>query len=208
MKRTKLDLVRERPVFFHAKASPEVVRLPPAKYLTIDGGGSPDSAEFQRAIGAMYGMAYTLRAGSKQAGRDYKVSTLEGQWWSDVTGPANPDALWTAPRESWRWRLLIMVPDFTTKKEVAAAKQALHLRHGDLAAEHVSLETVKEGLCLQALHIGPYATEPESIGRMRALMEAKGLKPAGLHHEVYLGDPRRTKPEKLKTLLRQPVAKA
>ena len=125
-----------------------------------------------------------------------------------MTGPTDPDALWTAPRDSWRWRLLIMVPDFTTKKEVAAAKQAVAAKHGDEGVEQVFLETVKEGLCLQALHVGPYSTEPESIGRMRALMEAKGLKPAGLHHEVYLGDPRRTKPEKLKTLLRQPVAKA
>ena len=207
MKPTRLDLSRERPEFFRAKAAPEVVRLPAVKYLAIDGGGSPDSPEFQEGIGAMYGVAYTLRAQSRQAGRDYKVSTLEGQWWSDVTGPTDPDALWTAPRDSWRWRLLIMVPDFTSKKDVEAAKWALLEHHGDETAERVSLEKVKEGLCLQALHVGPYSTEPESIGRMRALMDKKGLKPAGLHHEVYLGDPRRTKPERLKTLLRQPVAK-
>jgi hypothetical protein len=208
MKQSKLDLARERPEFFTAKAAPEVVRLPAAKYLAIDGGGSPESPEFQRGIQAMYGVAYTLRALSKHSGRDYKVSTLEGQWWSDVTGPTDPDALWSAPRESWRWRLLIMVPDFTSKKDLAAAKEAVGEKHGGEGVEHVFLETVKEGLCLQALHVGPYSTEPASIGRMRALMDAKGLKPAGLHHEVYLGDPRRTKPEKLKTLLRQPVAKA
>ncbi|MHC5053443.1 MAG: GyrI-like domain-containing protein [Planctomycetota bacterium] len=205
----KVDLVKERPDFFKAGRAPEVVTLPRACFLAIEGKGSPESEAFQSAFGALFGVAYTLKFAMKEEGSDFKVAPPEGLWWSDYDASKldDPEALWTVPREEWRWKLAMMVPDFVKSGPVESAKRALFDRRGDATAKRVGFERMREGKCVQALHVGPYSDEPATIGRMRELMAERDLVPHGFHHEIYLSDPRRTAPEKTKTILRQPVRK-
>jgi len=160
-------------------------------------------------------VAYTLKFAMKEKGRDFKVAPPEGLWWSeyDTSRLDDPEALWTVPRDEWCWKLAIMVPDFVKKPAVEAAKRALARKksggkRGDATADSVRLESLHEGECVQALHVGPYSDEPATIARMQELMAGLGLVPHGLHHEIYLSDPRRTAPEKMRTILRQPVRKS
>ena len=206
----KVDLVKERPDFFKAGRKPGVVTLPRASFLAIEGRGSPESEAFAAAFGALFGVAYTLKFAMKEEGRDFKVAPPEGLWWSDydISKLDDPEALWTVPRDEWRWKLVMMVPDFVKKRAVEAAKAALVERRGDAAAERVGLESMREGLCVQALHVGPYSDEPATIALMGEVMSEHNLVPHGLHHEIYLSDPRRTAPEKTRTILRQPVKRA
>lgn len=193
----KTDLVKQRPEFFRASRTPELVDLPEASFLVIDGSGSPDDAEFQDAIGALYGVAYTVKMTLKAAGKDFKVATFGGSWWIGEPGAE-------LPREKWRWQLAMMVPDFVTEGDVTVARLSLASKK-KLPEPAVHLRRVAPGLCIQAMHIGPYSEEPATIAAMDALMAQRHLRRRGPHHEVYLGDPRRTKPERLKTLLRIPV---
>jgi hypothetical protein len=206
----KLDLAKQHPDYYKAGKAPQLVQLKPASYLAIEGCGCPESPAFQAAIQAMYGVAFTVKMARKFAGTDYKVCHLEGLWWCEcqTTDPSDPGSLWAVPRESWKWKLLIMVPDFITQSEVRNAIEQVIRKRGDETARGVKLEKIDEGLCVQILHVGPYAAELQSIARMHDLMKANALVPHGRHHEVYLCDPRRTAPEKLRTILRQPVAKS
>ena len=206
----KVDLVKERPEFFKAGRKPVVVTLPRASFLAIEGEGSPESEAFTAAFGALFGVAYTLKFAMKEEGRDFKVAPPEGLWWSDYDTSKldDPEALWTVPRDEWRWKLVMMVPDFVRKGAVEAARAALFEKRGDATAKRVGLERIREGLCVQALHVGPYSDEPATIALMGEVMAEHGLVPHGLHHEIYLSDPRRTAPEKTRTILRQPVKRA
>ena len=200
-----LDLSKERPDFFRAPRTPELVDLPEAAYLAMEGTGAPEQA-LSEAIPAMYTIAYGLKFRLKRAGRDFKVCPVEGQWWcTDASGDESPD-LAQAPDSDWHWRLLLMVPDFVTAEDVEAVKAGA--RTTKPAVNGASLIRWREGLSVQALHIGPYDSEQPTVEAMRAMMVANHLEPAGRHHEVYLGDPRLAKPEKLRTLLRLPVRRA
>lgn len=171
---------------------PALVRCPPTKVLAVAGEGAPESAAFQVAIKALFGVGYTIKLARKKAQRaDVKLGPLEGLW-SDID----------APRDRWRWKLVMSVPGDVTAAEVKAARAQKKIE------APVALETLREGAAVEALHVGPYATEPLTIHAMRAFMAEHGLRAHGLHHEIYLGDPRRTAPARLKTILRQPVAPA
>ena len=185
-----------------------MVRLPALNCLAIEGRGAPEGRDFQDAIGAIHEVAYTLRFSQKAAGHDFKVPPLEALWWSDfdLTRLADSRELWRVPRHTWRWKALLLLPDFVTSEDVRTARQALSDRRGgDPLPTRVHLERIDEGMCVQALHVGPYADEPKTIARMQAVMKEQELTPCGFHHEIYLGDPRRTAPAKLRTILRQPV---
>jgi hypothetical protein len=206
--RGPLDLVRQYAKCFEAARAPAVVRLPAVNCLALEGRGAPESREFQEAIGAMYGVAYTLKFAKKAAGVDYKVPPLEALWWSDdhLARLEDSRALWRVPRQLWRWKLLLLLPEFVTSEDVRSARQTLSdKRGGDPLPQRARLERIEEGTCVQVLHVGPYADEPETVRKMQALMRERGLTPCGLHHEIYLGDPRRSTPAKLRTILRQPV---
>jgi hypothetical protein len=196
----KVDLYRERSAFFRAARTPELVDLPEAGFLVVSGEGSPESQAFQDAIGALYSVAYTLKMTGKSDGNDFKVPTFEGVWWIFSDGAE-------LPRERWRWQLLMMVPDFVSEGSVEAAKEELKARKKELKAP-LRFDRIRQGLCVQMLHVGPYEAEAGSIEMMTVFINELGLKQRGPLHEVYLGDPRRSKPEALKTLLRQPVEPA
>jgi hypothetical protein len=170
----------------------------------VDGQGEPGGEFFQRAVHALYAMAYTIQRAARAAGHEFKVMPLEAQWWTDA---ANGE-LDSEPRERWRYKLMIRVPDFIGDRHLATAREALEASGRGEGVEAVELERLAEGRCVQALHVGPYARERETLERMMAEAEAQGLAFAGLHHEIYLSDPRRTPAERLRTLLRHPVRRA
>lgn len=203
--KAKIDLTRQRPEFFDVKETPELVTLGPARYLTLEGIGAPESAAFQDAVAAIYEVVFTLRAQQRAQERDFKVSHLEALWWPSIDdGDEDPGALWSVPREDWRWKLLIMVPDFVDEARAHAAIIEARTKRGLCLA--VKLEVMVEGLCAQVLHVGPYGDETRSIEKLRSLLRRKHLRAVGPHHEVYLTDPRRMRRDNLRTALRHPVA--
>lgn len=197
----KIDLFREhRDEYLMAKV-PTEVRVGPARYLTVAGTGGPQSPEFQRKLGALYGCAYTIKFTQKKtASRDFKVGVLEGLWWFGSGGTVGAGA----PGKDWRWKLLIRVPEFVTARDLRAALETLKEKRG--TTEKVELETIREGRSIQMLHVGPYADEPRTVAAMDELVRARRLHYRGAHHEIYLSDPRRVPPERLRTILRHPVS--
>jgi hypothetical protein len=156
---------------------------------------------FSASIGALYGVAFTVKMARKFSGKqDYAVCKLEGQWWSDAEGD-----FMAAPKHAWQWKLLIRTPNFVTGKEVVGAIAALLKRGKAETIRFVRLESLSEGKCVQMLHVGPYDREHETLVSMKALADSNGLSFHGRHHEIYLSDPRRVAPEKLKTILRMPL---
>jgi hypothetical protein len=199
----KLDLYKLHKGEYLAPKKPMLVEIKPANYLTISGQGGPGGETFTSRIGALYGMAYTIKMTSKAAGRDYVVCKLEGLWWSD--DPTCDFA--KVPKDKWQWKLLIRTPDFVDKQDLRQAAQVLTKRGKSANVELVALETIDERLCVQMLHVGPYDKEGATIRAMNSFAEAQGLVLHGLHHEIYLSDPRRVVPERLRTILRHPVTK-
>jgi hypothetical protein len=202
---TKIDLCKLHKDEYATPRNPVLVTVGQGTYLTVSGRGEPGGPEFTDRIGALYGVAYTVKMTRKFAGlQDYVVGKLEGQWWVD----GECQNLARVPREQWNWRLMIRTPEIVTPTELRQAATTLIGKGKAPSADQVTLESFAEGLCVQMLHVGPYDREPESVAKMRTFAEEKGLEFHGRHHEIYLSDPRRVAPEKLKTILRIPVRKA
>jgi hypothetical protein len=198
----KLDLYKVHKADYIAPKKPAIVRLKPATYLAISGQGAPGGDEFTACIGALYGMSFTIKMTRKFAGQqDYSVCKLEGQWWAD----GSDSSLANAPKEQWLWKLMIRTPEFIKEKDLEQAAAVLVKRGKGANVERVGLETLDEGDCVQMLHVGPYEKESETIALMEAFGEKQRLRFHGRHHEIYLSDPRRVPPERLKTILRHPV---
>jgi hypothetical protein len=196
----KIDLFREHRAEYVMSKEPLLVNVKSGKYLAVSGTGGPASHAFKQRLGALYGTAYTIKFDNKlRRARDFKVGVLEGLWW--VKGRTR-DAL-AAPKDDWQWKLLIRVPSFVTARSVAAALTTLRAKGRPVA--DVKLETIREGRSVQALHVGAYADEPLTIAKMDAFARARHLRYRGRHHEIYLSDPRRVPPSRLRTILRHPV---
>jgi len=203
MKRTKLDLTKEYSAYYTAKTVPEIVEIDEGKFLSIEGKGAPGCDEFKAKVSALYSLAYGIKTLMKKEGRDFKVAKLEGLWWVDSDKP-----YMEVPREEWRWKLLIRQPEFVTVEIVEKARRMVLKKKKKMEiVNEVKFEKIREGKCVQILHVGPYSTEHESIAKMEKFMKEKGLVKNGLHHEIYLvmAYPRKVAEEKLKTILRQPV---
>lgn len=179
----------------------ELLDVPDARYLAIDGHGDPNGSEFGTAVSALYPVAYALKFGSKNdAGRDYVVPPLEGLWWADEM------ATFTDERDKtrWDWTLMMLVPDWLDDEAVAAA--SAKVRHRSERVGDVRVLLLSEGLCAQTLHVGPYDTEADVLATLHhEFVPQHRLRLTGRHHEIYLGDHRRVAPEKRRTILRQPV---
>ena len=196
----KLDLYKTFSEDYVASRVPVIVTVRPAFYLAIEGEGAPGAEVFQRKINGLYNVAFTVKMASKFAGRDYAVSKLEAQYHARGNG-----CFMEEPKETWRWKLLIRTPDFIKKKEIQEAMAHLLGKGKPPEVGEVALEKIEEGRCVQALHKGPYEREGETIELMEEAARKEGLRLHGLHHEIYLSDPRRAAPEKLRTILRHPV---
>lgn len=197
----KIDVFREHRDEYAMPKQPALVHVGPGHYLSVHGKGAPASDDFQRAMGALYGTAYTLKFAMKKRGHDFKVAASEGLW-SAAGGKRAIDQ----PRATWRWKLLIRVPDFVTRADVRDALDELRAKKGP--QPQVSLETLREGDAVQMLHVGTYADEPRSLAKMDEFARERKLRYRGAHHEIYLSDPRRVPSSRLRTILRHPVVAA
>lgn len=186
-----------------------ILDVPPMQYLMVDGAGDPNTARaYGDAVSALFPLAYSLKFASRdELGVDTVVMPLEGLWHA-------PDMqAFTSRRDKsvWLWTLMIMVPDHVTPEMFAASVDAVTAKTAKKKQESpalhsVRLETLDEGLCVQTLHVGPYDDEAPVLDELHTrFVPENGLRMTGLHHEIYLSDVRRAAPEKLRTILRQPV---
>lgn len=208
-----LDLKRQfKPLYFPSAKKIEIVEIPQLQFAAIDGaiekGETPGSSPgFAETMQALYGISYTLKFMLKKRKKDpidYPVMALEGLWW--VRGRE----FVITKKDNWLYTVMIMQPDVITPAIFHDGIEELRRRRGDNPAlRRLRLETFTEGLCMQTMHVGPYAEEPATVARMQAFAMANGFRDCvgrgGKHHEIYLGDPRRADPAKLKTVLRHPV---
>ncbi|MDX2776491.1 GyrI-like domain-containing protein [Streptomyces caniscabiei] len=201
----KRDLRKERKEFY-APTSKEftIVNVPTMSFLMVDGHGNPNTAEsYKHAVEALYSVAYTLKFMSKkQLGKDYVVMPLEGLWYAD-----DPSVFTTRAKDEWSWTMMIMQPDWITDEMAREAIEASRRKGKDLPAlPLLRFEPFEEGKSVQIMHIGSYDDETPTLRKMHdEFMPEHGLQFNGNHHEIYLGDPRKADPSKLKTVLRQPV---
>ena len=202
----KVDFKKELKDLYNPKPGQfTLVNVPAMQYLMVDGAGDPNKAlEYQEAVESLYSVSYTLKFHSKQVlSRDYVVPPLEGLWWSD-----NYDDFRMRRKDKWSWTLMIMVPDWLGRQEVGEAISAVRAKKPNIKLEALRLETLNEGLSAQIMHIGSYDDEAPALKELHDMwLPDNGLKERLKHHEIYIGDPRKTEPSKLKTVLRQPVVK-
>ncbi len=193
-KNKKLDLYADNKTEYVTPRTPVLIDASPAQYLAISGSGQPGDALFQKRLGALYNVAFTIKMAKKFGGVDYAVCKLEGLWWREggKTGP-------------WNWTLMIRTPEFIGAKELKEAVGKLLAKGKDREVSEVEIKRLKEGRSVQVLHVGPYDQESANIEAMQKFAAVHGLALRGVHHEIYLSDPRRVKPEKLRTILRHPV---
>ena len=187
-----------------AREQPDLVDVPSRLVLALDGAGGPEESVFSAAIAALYGISYTLRFGRKKAGHPvFKIGVLEGEW--RVAG--EDSSIHEIPsRDAWRWRLQICVPHDVTEEELRVAVETATTRRGGKLegseqAQRIRLLGIEPARFARVLHVGPYSAEPESFAKIDQLLYAQGLRREPWHIEVYLSDPNRTAPEKLKTVL-------
>ncbi|WP_219417935.1 GyrI-like domain-containing protein [Pseudonocardia nigra] len=202
----KIDFKRELPCYTAKRDSPQVTDVPDLQYLMIDGHGDPNTHAYGAAVSALYPVAYKLKfASKKQLERDYVVMPLEGLWWAD-----DMDTFTTArDKARWDWTLMVMVPGWITADMFDDAVEQLGSKERPERLDDVRLESLSEGRCVQALHIGTFDDEAELLRYMHEeFIPQQGLTMVGKHHEIYLSDPRRVEPAKLRTILRQPVTDA
>ncbi len=178
-----------------------LVEVPTLTFVKVDGAGDPNTASaYKQAIEWLYPVSYALKFAAKGFGNDYVVPPLEGLWWAD-----DPADFVTRHKDRWRWTLMIMAPDFIDAPLFDAAVAKTGKKLGD-APLSLRLEPLSEGRALQIMHVGSYDDEGPMLARLHDdVMPAEGLTFAGPHHEIYLGDPRKTEPARLRTILRQPV---
>ena len=193
-------------LYMKVKREVQEIDVPPCQVVSVTGKGAPKDKEFQEAVPVLYGVAYTLKMGLKFGKLpkpvkyfDYKVGALEALWWTekgqfDINKP-----------ENWRWQVFLMVPAFVTPKLFEAARAQAREKHPEQRYELAELTRMHEGRSIQVLHIGPYDQEQPTIEQLHQYAREHDLTISGKHHEIYLSDPRRTVPAKLKTVLRVPV---
>ena len=206
------DFKKEYKEFYMPKNKPEIVNIPQANYIAVRGKGDPneEGGAYQKAIGVLYAVAYTLKMSYKTDYKikgffEYVVPPLEGFWWQDDTSGVD-----YTDKSSFNWISVIRLPDFVTKKDFEwAVKTATEKKRIDLSS--AEFMTVSEGLCVQIMHSGPFDDEPVSVALMDEYLSENGyvndITDIRLHHEIYMSDARKVSPEKWKTVIRHPIKK-
>lgn len=200
----KIDFKKTMDSYRASHGQFRILEVPDMQYLMIDGHGDPNTSPlYVRALEALYPVAYKMKFASKrELGRDYVVPPLEGLWWAD-----DMSAFTTARDKSrWHWTLMIMAPEWIDQQMFEGAVEQAGGKAGPARLPEPRLELLKEGRCVQSLHVGSYDDEAELLVQLHEdFIPSQGLRMTGKHHEIYLSDPRKTAPEKLRTILRQPV---
>ena len=204
----KRDFMKElENLYKQPKKEISILEVPAMNFLTIRGHGSPnDNPDYSDAVGALYSLAYNLKFRIKKGPTDidYKVMPLEGLWWAENMNEFNLD-----DRSNWRWQMMIMQPELITQDLFMQALDEVRTKKNPPRLDEVKFESYDEGLCAQIFHLGPYGEgERENIDRLHQYIHDQGYTLRGKHHEIYFNSPLRTAPEKLKTIIRQPIQKA
>jgi len=205
------DYKKEYKEFYVPKDKPGIVEVPRMNYIAVRGKGDPneENGAYKRSIELLYGIAYTIKMSKKGSRQiegyfDFVVPPLEGFWWQE-----DKDSIDYAHKEDFRWISVIRLPDFVTRGDFNwAVEEASRKKKSDFSA--VEFLTYDEGLCVQCMHIGSFDSEPETVALMHEYMEKQGyvldISDKRLHHEIYLSDARKVEPDKLKTVIRHPIA--
>jgi hypothetical protein len=201
---TKVDFKKVlKHLYNPLKSGFHLVDVPPMNYLMIDGVGDPNkSEEYQQAVEALYTMAYGIKFALKSQGFDHIVPPIEGLWWME-----NMADFRMTNKDQWKWTMMIMQPEWVTTDWVEKVRVDAYKKKKVESILKLRFENYKEGLAVQILYTGAYDDEALVIADMHEFIHANGYKTNGWHHEIYLGDPRKTPPDKLKTILRQPIHK-
>lgn len=206
------DFKKEYKEFYLPKNKPEIVTVPKMNYIAVRGKGDPneEGGAYQQAVGVLYAVAYTLRMSYKSDYKidgffEYVVPPLEGFWWQDGVKVVD-----CSDKSSFHWISVIRLPDFVTENDfIWAVETASRKKRMDCSS--AEFLTINEGLCVQIMHIGSYDDEPASVKLMEDFVKENGyeidINQNRLHHEIYLSDPRKSKPENLKTVIRHPIKK-
>jgi hypothetical protein len=203
----KIDFKKEwKHLYQPSKVEFQVVEVPELQFLMVDGHGDPNSApEYTEAIEALYAVAYKMKFSSKKKEKDYVVPPLEGLWWADDMG----DFTTNRDKSKWDWTMMIMTPDWITAAVYLQAREDVTKKKDLPALGKLRLENYHEGKSVQVLHLGSYDDEGPVLLRLHEeWMPEYGYDFNGKHHEIYLSDPRKVDPEKLRTILRQPIKEA
>jgi len=211
MSETVFDFKKADRQLYQPGGEPVLVDVPALPFIMVDGAGDPNNnKDFETAVELLYGLSYTIKMSKKSGTQpegyfDFVVPPLEGLWW------VTDGHFSLTERGNWLWTLMIRQPDFVTESVFHAARAALGKKKPALPSNRLRFEAYREGLCIQALHVGPYATEPETMLKIEDLMARLNLMSRldsdGKHHEIYLSDPRKGDPAAMKTILRHPVAR-
>jgi hypothetical protein len=201
----KIDFTKMmKDLYAPSSKSPVIVTVPKLNFLMIDGHGDPNtSQEYKASIEALFSLAYAIKFEvKKKFGIDYGVMPLEGLWWvEDMTKFSVDD------KSSWDWTMMMMQPEYVTPDLVEAMRMQVRKKKNLVLLSDIRFEPYAEGVSVQLMHIGPFSAEGPNIARMHAFAKEEGYELAGKHHEIYLNDFRKTAPERLKTVLRQPIRK-
>jgi hypothetical protein len=200
----KIDLKKElRHLYNPSAREVVVVDVPPMNFLMIDGRGDPNTAqEYQDAIEPLYAVSYTLKFMIKKSGTaiDYAVMPLEGLWWTDDMSQFSVEN-----KDIWQWTAMVMQPEYVTKDLFTEALTQVEKKKNPPALSKIRFESFHEGLSAQVMHIGPYAAEGPTVEKLHDFIKENGYELSGKHHEIYLTDPRKSAPDKMRTVIRQPV---
>lgn len=198
-----MDYTKDLKQFYNPPVTTQIIEVPEFKFIMVDGQGDPNTAPaYKQAIEILFSLSYGLKFANKKTGReDYKVMPLEGLWWA-----ANNEVDWY-DKNSWHWTAMIHQPDFISQEEFAAIQSETQTKKKETAFGIARFESYNEGLSVQTTYFGAYADEHPTIMALHQYACDQGYTLRGKHHEIYLGDPRRSAPEKLRTIIRQPIEK-
>ncbi|UWY26313.1 GyrI-like domain-containing protein [Flavobacterium sp. TR2] len=205
---SKLDLTKTDKTYYNAKTIPEIVYIEKTNYISLIGQGDPSGKEFSEKIQALYTTAYVIKFMQKAMNNDFVVPKLEALWSFDDKKYASismDEAPQKIPRSEWNYRIMIRMPHFVTKEQTKEAIAIAVSKKQNELANAIEFFELKEGKVIQILHIGPFDTEPQTLKKIQDFSIQNNLQQNGLHHEIYLSDFRKTAPDKLKTILREPV---
>ncbi len=203
----KTDLKKQFPNLYSPSRDPHILDIPDMWFFMVDGTGYPgDNPLYQEAMQLLYGVSYTLKMSvMKPAGKDYVVPPLEGLWWADDMEVFTESYL--ERKDEWKWTSMIRIPDFVDEEQIVKALKLFKEKKKPENFNKIRYELYSEGTVVQVLHLGPFSEEGPIIANMHRYAEERDYLLHNKHHEIYLSDPRRTKPEKLRTVIRQPIRK-
>lgn len=202
-----IDYKKAEKELYQPNTTPALIDVPAMTFIAVDGSGDPNTVEeYAAAVELLYGLSYAIKMGSKSI-LEYVVPPLEGFW--EIAGDFRGGGAAIADKSKFVWTIMIRQPDFVTDELLARAKVSLAKKKPNLDTAKARLEKITEGLCVQVMHIGPYDDEPATIAALDRFTAEQGFLPdmngSRRHHEIYISDPRKIAPEKLKTIIRHPI---